>query len=113
MFYLFQEIPKQDTKLDGDNNDIAEMAKALKVWYFVCGLYIMYNGRGCSWKNFQLEMVRICWRSLLQFCDLVVALQEKAKAFGKRKAAETINPEAYIASSSDKPHFKKRSKTSS
>lgn len=40
-----------------------------------------------------------------------VALQEKAKALGKRKAAETINAESYIASSSNQPHFKKKSKT--
>ncbi|XP_022952886.1 KRR1 small subunit processome component homolog [Cucurbita moschata] len=63
-----KEPPKQDTNIDGDNNDIATMAKALK---------------------------------------------EKAKALGKRKAAESINPEAYIASSSDQKHFKKRSKASS
>ncbi|XP_023511730.1 KRR1 small subunit processome component homolog [Cucurbita pepo subsp. pepo] len=63
-----KEPPKQDTTIDGDNNDIATMAKALK---------------------------------------------EKAKALGKRKAAESINPEAYIASSSDQKHFKKRSKASS
>lgn len=63
-----KETPKQDTKIDGDNNDIATMAKALK---------------------------------------------EKAKALGKRKAAESINPEAYIALSSDQKHFKKRSKASS
>ncbi|XP_038888683.1 KRR1 small subunit processome component homolog [Benincasa hispida] len=63
-----KEPPMQDTEPDQDNNDISEMAKALK---------------------------------------------EKAKAFGKRKAMEAINPEAYIASSSDRPHFKKRSKTSS
>lgn len=63
-----KEPPKQDTNIDGDNNDIATMAKALK---------------------------------------------EKAKALGKRKAAESINPEAYIALSSDQKHFKKRSKASS
>ncbi|KAL0561371.1 hypothetical protein IC582_001796 [Cucumis melo] len=45
--------------------------------------------------------------------EMAKVLKEKAKAFGKRKAAETINPEAYIASSSDQPLFKKRSKTSS
>ncbi|XP_022148021.1 KRR1 small subunit processome component [Momordica charantia] len=39
------------------------------------------------------------------------ALKEKAKALGKRKAAETINAESYIASSSNQPHFKKKSKT--
>lgn len=42
------------------------------------------------------------------------ALKEKAKALGKRKAAENINPEAFIASSSsNQRHSKKRSKASS
>ena len=44
-FTSIQEAPKQDTKPDGDKNDIAEMAKSLKVWDCMWGLYVY--SRGC------------------------------------------------------------------